>query len=239
MSAQYCIQYSMSTPAPPALAKSLTHKTMSAAVADELRRRIFEGQYPGGAQLRQDALAADFGVSRIPIREALAQLEGEGLVRIEPHRGASVTPLSSADIAELFDLRALIEPALLRLSAPALTSEDFSALDGLLAEFHAASASGETRRWGALNAALHLRLYSRAQRPRMLALAQSLLRESDRHTRLQLTHSRGLDRAEREHAEMVDLCRRGRIEDAAALCARHIRHVQDSLTKILAAGAGG
>ncbi|MBL8588326.1 MAG: GntR family transcriptional regulator [Methylobacteriaceae bacterium] len=216
--------------APPAT--PLARKTISAAVADELRRRIFEGVYPGGAQLRQDALAADFGVSRIPVREALVQLEGEGLVRIEPHRGASVTPVSSADIAELFDLRALIEPALLRLSAPLLTETDFAALDALLAEFEA----GEARRRGELNAALHLRLYSRAARPRMLALAQSLLRESDRHTRLQLTRTRGLARAQREHAELVALCRAGRTDEAAALCERHIRHVQDSLTKIVAGG---
>ena len=102
---------------------------MALAAADELRRRITNGDYPEGFQLKQDALAEDFGMSRIPIREALVQLESEGFVRILPHRGAQVSELSPAEIRELFELRALLEPRLLRLSGPRLTAEDYRALD--------------------------------------------------------------------------------------------------------------
>ena len=78
------------------------HRTMALAAADELRRRVLDGVYPGGHPLRQDALAAELGISRIPLREALVQLESEGLVKILPHRGAVVAEASADEIAELF-----------------------------------------------------------------------------------------------------------------------------------------
>ena len=74
--------------------KTFLHRTISASVAEELRRRIVDGEFQAGFQLRQEALAVEFGVSRIPVREALMQLEAEGLVKIHPHRGAIVSALS-------------------------------------------------------------------------------------------------------------------------------------------------
>ena len=83
----------------------LGHRTRVEAAAEELRRRILDGEFPEGFQLRQDALAAEFGISRIPIREALFQLEAEGLVIIHPHRGAIVSALSAAEVGEIYALR--------------------------------------------------------------------------------------------------------------------------------------
>lgn len=221
-------------PAPNAVGKSAAHRTLSAAAAEELRRRIFAGAYPGGAQLRQDALAADLGLSRIPVREALLQLEAEGLVKIEPHRGATVTTLDPETLAELYEIRALIEPELARLSTPRLTAEDFAALDALLADFSAQGKAGDPRRWGELNTALHLALYGRAGRPRLLAMAAGLLRDCDRTTRVQLSRdAAALARAEREHAELVALARAGDAEGVAALTRAHIRQVADSLGALI------
>ena len=80
----------MTLKAPFPIQKTLRHRTVSAAVADDLRRRIVDGEFASGFQLRQDALAAEFGVSRIPVREALRQLEAEGVVDVQPNRGAFV-----------------------------------------------------------------------------------------------------------------------------------------------------
>eukprot|EP01035_Chromulina_nebulosa_P040365 gene40365-54592_t len=85
--------------------KSIRHKTVAAAVADALRQRILAGEFAAGAQLRQDALAIEFGISRIPVREALLQLEASGLVKIVPHRGAVVSGLSLEEIEDIFQLR--------------------------------------------------------------------------------------------------------------------------------------
>jgi DNA-binding GntR family transcriptional regulator len=76
----------------------LGHRTLSAAIVEQLRRDILDGTYAAGDQLRQDALAASFEVSRIPVREALFQLEAEGLVLIEPHKGAIVSAFSLEEI---------------------------------------------------------------------------------------------------------------------------------------------
>ena len=217
----------------PSIAPSIAPRTASAAAAKELRRRILAGAYEAGAQLKQDALAAELGVSRIPVREALVQLEAEGLVRIEPHRGAMVVGIDPAAALELYDIRALIEPELMRLSAPRLSPEDFVRLDALLDAFDAKA--GDPRPWGELNTALHLALYARAERPKMLALATGLLRDCDRTTRLQLSRADlGLERARREHRELVALARRGDGEGAAALTRAHILHVRAALADILA-----
>src|SRR5262245_10379716 len=122
----------------------LHHKTIAAAAADALRRRILDGEFAAGTQLRQDALAQALGTSRIrvgaggiPVREAVLQREAEGLVTILPHRGAVVTKLSLNEIEEMFELRALLEPRLLRRSAPLLTPADYDELDGILREYSA------------------------------------------------------------------------------------------------------
>ncbi len=100
------------------MASTLKHRTLSGALLEEIRQAILSGRYPAGSQLRQDALAETYGVSRIPIREALFQLEAEGLVRIVPQKGAIVSELSQAEIDDVFELRALLEPRLYRRSAP-------------------------------------------------------------------------------------------------------------------------
>src|ERR1043166_1378508 len=92
----------------------LQRQTVAGMTVEALRERILRGDYPEGEPLRQDALADELGVSRIPVREALRQLEAEGLVTFSPHRGAVVSVLSLEEIAELFELRAEIECDLVR-----------------------------------------------------------------------------------------------------------------------------
>jgi DNA-binding GntR family transcriptional regulator len=207
---------------------------MSAAVAENLRRRIIGGEFAAGSQLRQDALAAEFGVSRIPVREALMQLEAEGLVKIHPHRGAIVSELSIEEIEELFELRAILEPRLLKASAPRLTGEDYDQLNALLKEFSAALVAKEVSRWGELNTELHTLLYRHAGQPRSLTIVTNLLQECDRHTRLQLSLEGMRDRAEIEHAELLRLCRSGKVDAACTLLKTHIENVGRSLRDFLA-----
>ena len=82
----------------------LPHRTLSSAIVEQLRRAILDGTHAAGTQLRQDALAAAYQVSRIPVREALFQLEAEGLVRIEPHKGAIVAAFSLEEIDDVFQV---------------------------------------------------------------------------------------------------------------------------------------
>ncbi len=219
------------TPAP--VQKTLRHRTVSAAVAEDLRRRIINGDFASGFQLRQDALASEFGVSRIPVREALMQLEAEGLVKIHPHRGAIVSELSVEEIEELFELRAILEPRLLKASAPHLTEEDYERLNAILEEFSLALKTQHVSRWGELNTELHMVLYRHARQPRSLAIVANLLQECDRHTRLQLSLEGKRERAETEHADLIRLCAGGKIGAACGLLKTHIENAGRSLGDFL------
>ena len=99
----------------------IQRQTIASMTVEALRERILRGDYPEGEPLRQDALADDLGVSRIPVREALRQLEAEGLVTFSPHRGAVVSTLSLDEIDELFELRAEIECDLLCRAIPKMS----------------------------------------------------------------------------------------------------------------------
>ena len=215
------------------MTRTLKNRTLSAAIGDQIRQDILNGAYASGAQLRQDMLAAAFGVSRIPVREALFQLEAEGFVQIEPHKGAIVTSLSPAEVEDVFALRSLLEPRLLRASIGGLTQEDLAGLDAIQSEFNAAIKSRDTGRWGTLNARLHLAMYARAGLPRTLSIVTGLLQTSERYTRIQLATKAAWQRAQAEHAELVELCRAGNAEAACALLVQHIAAVQQDLAAIL------
>ena len=211
-----------------------THRTIAASAADAIRRKIFDGELKDGEPLRQDLLAAEFGISRTPIREALVQLEAEGLLRIEPHKGAVVRGASVVDIEETFELRGILEPMLLERSGPGLTAEDFEQIEAILNEYSTELRNQNVRRWGELNTSFHCKLYARAGRPQMLSIVEKLLTASDRYTRLQLLHTDGLKRAEQEHAEIVELCRKRQFRTAAELLAHHIGTVKDALIGFVA-----
>ena len=218
----------------PATQKILRHRTVAGAVAEDLRRRIINGDFASGFQLRQDALAAEFGVSRIPVREALMQLEAEGLVKIHPHRGAIVSELSTEEIEELFELRAILEPRLLKASAPRLNEDDYGRLHAILQEFSLALEAQHVSRWGELNTELHMVLYRHAGQPRSLSIVANLLQECDRHTRLQLSLAGKREQAEAEHAELIRLCAAGEVRAACALLKTHIGNAGQSLRDFLA-----
>src|SRR5258706_12464580 len=114
---------------------AIPRQSLTSAVADKLREEIIRGHIPEGAQLRQDAIALQYRVSRIPVREALRQLDAEGLVTIVPNRGAVVPVLSPTDIEELFTIRALLEPEILKHSIPRLTDSDFAEADVVLRRY--------------------------------------------------------------------------------------------------------
>ncbi|WP_165222719.1 GntR family transcriptional regulator [Affinirhizobium pseudoryzae] len=215
------------------MALKLKHKTLSGALMDEIRQAILSGRFAAGTQLRQDALAETYGVSRIPVREVLFQLEAEGLVKILPQKGAIVSELSRSEIDDVFDLRLLLEPRLLLASAPRLQEADFVALDEKQAEYVRAIAMGQVNDYGRLNADLHMAMYHRAEMPRSQQIVASLLQTSDRYTRLQLSNSAAMDKAMAEHAELIRLLREGQWERSADLLRNHIATVRTDLIKVV------
>ena len=98
-----------------------------AVIEETLRNAILDGRLPCGTAIRQEALAKLFGVSRMPVREALRQLEAQGLLQVVQYKGAVVAPLIEDNSLETYELRFLLEAQALRLSVPHLNDDDFQA----------------------------------------------------------------------------------------------------------------
>jgi len=201
---------------------TLTRRTLTDAAADALRDRILHGRLAAGAPLRQEALAAELGVSRIPLREALQRLEAEGLVTLKPHHGAVVAELPLDDVTELFELRAMLESDLIRRATPCATAADVTTARSCADDFGAALDRGEITELGAANLAFHAALYRPADRPRTLELVERLHGQCDRMLRLQLTITDGGARAVREHRAIAAAVRQRDATRAARLVRDHI-----------------
>lgn len=198
-----------------------------------IRQDILNGEYPPDSPLRQDALAIKYDVSRIPVREALLQLEAEGLVTIIPRKGAIVTPLSMTEIDDIFSLRLLLEVRLYKESAPKLSTSDLENAIDLNHQYQQAIEQKERNLLGILNANLHMALYVKANMPKTQQILFSLLQTSERYTRIQLHTESALTESINEHAELLTLTKNGQFEKGAKLLTSHIETVWRGLIKVL------
>jgi len=140
-------------------------------IADTLREDILRGAFAPGQALRQEELADRFGVSRLPVRDALLRLEAQGLVHVYPNRGAFVLSLSADEVREIYDLRILLEGDLLERAVPRLTAADWRRIDA--AHAHATRTAGGPE-WVDGDWRFHHALYEPAARSRQLAMIESL-----------------------------------------------------------------
>lgn len=211
----------------------IRRQTLSGMTVDALRERILHGDYPEGEPLRQDAIAEELGVSRIPVREALRQLEAEGLVTFSPHRGAVVSTMSLQEILELFELRAEIESDLVRRAIPHMSAEDRNRAKDILAAYEIALRTGEVAKWGELNWQFHSTLYAPAGRAFTMAMVSKLHQQSDRYLRMQLALTHGESRAKDEHRAIANAARKGDTKAAAKLMREHILGAGRALVEFL------
>ena len=211
---------------------AIVHKTRAQLVVEAIREKILTGEIKAGEPLRQAALATELHVSRIPIREALVQLEAEGLVNFEPHKGATVTQLSAEQVDEIFELRALLEAELLRYSVPNLSSSDFALANDLITQMESL-VGAPVNESGELNYRFHQVLYSQANRPQTTELADSLLTHSLRYVRMHLMLAGGETTAQCEHKELLRLCQEGDVKEACQLLKQHIVKAKEDIKAFL------
>jgi DNA-binding GntR family transcriptional regulator len=217
----------------------IQRQTLTSMTVEALRERILRGIYPAGEPLRQDAVAADLGVSRIPVREALRQLEAEGLVTFSPHRGAVVSSLSLDEIEELFELRADIESDLLRRALPEILPEHLDRAKEVLDAYEVALTSGEVSAWGELNWQFHSTLYAPAGRRMTMGIVQKLHQHSDRYLRMQLALTHGESRANDEHRAILAAVRKRDVHKSCRLLRQHILGAGGLLLNFLEAQRAG
>ena len=201
-------------------APRLARSTTAAEVARIVRQKILSGQYKAGDFLRQEALAQELGVSRIPIREALALLEAEGFVVREQYRGALIPHLSLREVEEIYRLRSMIEPFLLEHAIPKLTPEVIAKARELVV---ASRNCTDLNKWGQLNFQFHKTLYAAADLPLTMQVLDQLLMRADRYLRMKRYLSAEIQQeSDQEHQNLLDLIEAGRGDDAVASLRQHI-----------------
>jgi len=199
-------------------------------IADALREAILQGIFREGQSLRQDEIATQFGVSRIPVREALRQLEAEGLVTLHLNRGATVSVLTTKEAQEICEIRSALEVLAIQLAIPKLTELDLEKAAVILSATDSATDAGL---WAKLNWEFHATLYAIADRPRLLAIIKNLHVNTDRYVRLQMEQMDYLERSQKEHYQLLDACRQRDTKTAVRLLKRHIETAGEQLVTYL------
>lgn len=209
-------------PIPAHLARSVIEETLRAAILD--------GRIPCGTALRQQDLADLFGVSRMPVREALRQLEAQSLLNVIAHKGAVVAPLVQGDAVETYALRILLESEALRLSIPLLTTEDVKQAARYIDELET---EHDYSKIGRLNRLFHMALYSRAPNGRLLRLVEDGLNEEERFLRFNL-EAMGLGKLSQEdHRALLRAVEERDIERSVQLLESHLNRGVEVITRYL------
>ena len=196
-----------------------TSRPASAIVADGLRQGIMRGVLKGGERLRQDGVATRFGVSQMIVREAFRQLVTEGFLRAEPRRGVSVAPLTADEAWEMTQLRSLIEGQALEWAVPSMTAADLATAKRILDELDRTKTTDQII---GLNARFHETLYAPARKERTLLLVQTLRLNFERYLRYTWNETPHRAESQRQHREILALCRKSDTEAAVSLLREHI-----------------
>jgi DNA-binding GntR family transcriptional regulator len=208
-------------------------RTMSGQITARIREKILTGVYPPGSALLQDVIAAEFGVSKIPVREALVQLRAEGLVDVFAHRGFQVRPLSSLEVDEVFRLRSQIEPLAVAEGARRAEAEDRDATRLAFGNLNDALAAGELYESGDLNRAFHIALIVPRLQPITAEILSRLHTLSQRYVRMHLLPPGRVKRATLEHTGLFEAWMNNRIEEVMHLTLAHIETTRDDLAQLL------
>jgi DNA-binding GntR family transcriptional regulator len=207
---------------------------MTSQLIVRFRDRILAGTYAPGAALRQDILASEFGTSKIPVREALVQLQSEGLVDIFPNRGFQVRPLATTELDEIFSLRLQIEPIAVARGVRLATAADHLAARNALGRLNDALAAEQFSSSGQLNRAFHLLLIVPRLQPVAAEILGRLHTLAQRYVQAHLRPEGRVKRAMREHAALLRAWSTGKTKEARVLIHSHIESTRDDLAQVVA-----
>ena len=197
-------------------------------ISRALREDISRGVFKPGDQIRMRDLADRFGVSPMPVREALRRLEAEGLVIFEKNRRISVTRLSSEEMDEVSQIRLELEPLALRHAIPRLR-QDAAALGELQELIAAMDTERDPDAWRTLNERFHRMLYHAAGMPRLETIVNSLMGSIEAYIRIYVRTREHLSHSQNQHREILDCVRTGDIERAEEVLRAHIQYSRDRL----------
>lgn len=208
----------------------LLEKPLSEQIADILRAEVLSGRLGAGQKLAQEDLATRFDVSRIPVRDALRKLEGEGLVTSSRRGGARVARLELPDLEELYEMRLAVEPRNARRAAMLLQEEDVRSMERLLREMDSAP---DAQRWHEAHTRFHESLNTASGFKRMNELIENMRKHTERYVRFYQTFAGDSAALSLEHRRILETAR-SRDPDATEEAVRsHLSLVRDKVFKAL------
>jgi DNA-binding GntR family transcriptional regulator len=205
-------------------------RTVTEQVYEQVRDSIRSGELVPAQRIDQAGLARRYGTSIVPVREALARLQADGLVRIVPHRGAFVEEMTPESLIDIYSMRELLEEDAARLAAPRLTDADLARLGAITDEMEVATARENYPLLFQLNRDFHFTIYRAAGRGQLLQIIEQLWDKGDHYRRI---YTEMPDRARLalvEHRVILEACRR-RDADAMGITIRH--HVHQTTVGLL------
>jgi DNA-binding GntR family transcriptional regulator len=214
--------------------RAVVRQSLPDVIVADLRHRILSGDLAEGELIRQELLAEEYDVSRMPVREALKRLDSEGLVVFINNRGATVTKHSLAEIAEIFDVRILLEVDLLKKAIPLMEEHHFSQCDDLLIEMEASYAAGNIADWGPLNAQYHAMLYQAANQTLTMQLLDRVSMQANRYVSMHIDQLRKTDNAEHDHRTLLRLARLRDVDAAADVLRLHLENTKLQILELIA-----
>jgi DNA-binding GntR family transcriptional regulator len=195
-------------------------QSSSDIIANKIRTSIIVGEFSVGLQLKQDKLAEQYKVSKIPVREALNQLKTEGLVEFANNRGSRVTSLSCLEVEEIYTLRIALEEIALNNAIANLKEEDFIKAESVL---RLLDISNDYINWPKLNWEFHSIIYQAAQMPKLLDIVSILHNNVTRYLLLYLKKMDFQRVSQDEHWELLKLCKQKKSEQAVKLLKSHMK----------------
>lgn len=208
--------------------------TLVARAHDEIKRRIMANRLGPGQQVLEQDLAAELGMSRTPLREALIRLEQEGLVEVLPRRGMRVLPISLRDMAEIYELLTALEArAAERLAERKPTARQVAPLARAVARMDAALETGNLKAWAHADDAFHRNLVTLAGNRRLAEMARTLFDQAQR-ARMATLHLRPWPKqSNKDHRALLRAILRGDARKAGEIHTRHRRRAGAMLLAML------
>lgn len=203
------------------------------SVYTALRRALVEGQFDSGEPLTEQELSRRFKVSRTPIREALAKLERDHLVRVVPKKGAFVRTVSHDDIRELYQIREAMEALTVRLAAPRIDREALAGFEARFRELERRATPPRYTEIRPLGEEFHGFLVKQAGNAKLAALVDHIRGELRSVWTMSILAPRRVQGLVREHLALIGALERGDVRRAERLMTAHVRRVRDTIFRLL------
>jgi DNA-binding GntR family transcriptional regulator len=203
-------------------------RTVKDQLVDLLRDEIVRGTFEPGQHLRLENIATRFDISTMPVREALRELESEGLVTIYPHRGAVVTELTVEDLQDIYDIRATLEAMATRLAVPRMNKASYKELESIVEQMDAQL--GHVAALVKLNHQFHSTLYAISGRRHLHELTRAFRYRTQHYLHAYVDDLGSMALAQGEHRAILEACQSGDEQRAAALVGDHVSEVARAIT---------